>query len=72
MHPTSRGIIGQIINPAGGVAPGAVPEASTPMTIGQIVSPSGVYTGVERRQQGVLVAEEVVPPQPNRASAQGA
>lgn len=71
MHRTSRDIIAQILSPAGGVAPDDAP-ASTPMTIEQIVSPTGVYTGVERRQQGALVAEVVAPPQPSGPPAQGA
>ena len=71
MHPTSRAIIGQILSPAGGEAPVVSPEASTRMTIRQIVSPAGVYTGVERRQQGALVAEVVAAPPPSGASARG-
>lgn len=71
MHPTSRGIIGQILIPTGGVAPGVAAQASAPMTIRQIVSPSGVYTGTERRHQGALIAEVVAPAQPSGPAAQG-
>lgn len=61
MHPTSSAIIGQILCPAGGdPAPHAAAQ-STSMTIEQIVSPTGVYSGEERRSRGTLVAEVVIP-----------
>lgn len=64
MHPSTSRIIAQIVNPPGGVAPEREVQASTAMTIEQIIRPRGVYTGVERRAQGALLAEVITPPQP--------
>lgn len=61
MHPKSSAIISQIVNPAGGPAPALPKGAPTSMTIGQIIAPTGTYSGVERRVQGALVMEVVAP-----------
>lgn len=62
MDPSSRRLIGGIVSPTGGAAAPYRPDASTPITIEQIVNPAGRYTGEERRPQGQLVAEVIAPP----------
>lgn len=70
MHPTARSIIAQIVRPEGGAPPEPVIAASTQMTIEQIVSPKGSYSGEERRAQGALIAEVVSVPQVGGPAAQ--
>lgn len=71
MDPSSRRLIGEIVSPTGGAAPPYRPDASTPITIEQIVRPTGRYAGEERRPQGQLVAEVVAPPAPGGQTPHG-
>lgn len=71
MHPTSSAIIGQILRPTGGDPAPYSASTSTSMTIEQIVSPTGVYSGEERRPRGTLVAEVVLPSPAREQTPQG-